>query len=651
MYYCSHAEKTMRSLPRILVTALLASALALAPAAGYAARAEVEELLRLAPPSSEYPNASFIKLIDEVKYVIRRDGSWTTTTRIAAKICSERGRAIANVQLPYNSAFERIKTLHARTIRPDGTVVDVKREDIAEMSPYSTYAMYSSVKTQVLIMPAIEDDCIIDYKWEVSGRESFMPSHFWQVRHYQSDEPTIISRYILEVPANRSFTHISYNTDIAPVVTTSRSGKTKTYAWEGRDFGEIEPEPYMPALSEICPWFEMSSVSSWDEVTAWYRDLMEPQMKSTPEIEHAVGELTKSKETDLDEAKVVFYWVADKIRYVGLEFGASAYEPHSAEEVFDKRYGDCKDQVSLLVVMLRAAGIKAYPALVATSFRGTTSSRIPSPGIFDHAIALAEIGGRRYWMDPAAEVCPFGDLPEADRGREVLVIKEAGGAFIETPEYAAEENGSWQTTTIKLNADGGVTASVVWTAAGSAGLSARTAYKYAKPSSIKKGFEATIASISPDAKLNDFSIENLTLRDEPLKMTYDFEASGWANRTNKFLIFRPSLHQSVLSQTPFSKPERRHDIRFSGVSTNAADTRIELPDGFRAEEMPQSVSLEMDFATYERTYTLEGNVLTVVERLVRQDARVPAARYSEVRKFYEDVIRAQKQQVVLRVAE
>ena len=121
----------------------------------------------------------------------------------------------------------------------------------------------------------------------------------------------------------------------------------------------------------------------------------------------------------------------------GLEFGASAYEPHSARDVFTNKYGDCKDQATLLVTMLRQAGIKAYPVLLSVSYRGEMNRRLPSPGQFDHCIAMAEIDGRQYWLDSTAEVCAFGDLPEADRGRDVLVIRDGKGEFVGTPTYEA----------------------------------------------------------------------------------------------------------------------------------------------------------------------------------------------------------------------
>ena len=639
----------MKSLSRVPILALI---LLLMCSAAYPAKNDdAKALLQSAPQASEYPNAGFVNLIDEAKQVIKTDGSWTTTTRTTAKIFNERGRRIANVHLAYNSAFEKIKILRARTIKPDGTVIEVKADEIREISPFSGYAMYSSVKAKVMIMPAIENDCIIDYEWQVSGRASLMPNQFWTVWYFQSREPTMLSRYTLEAPTDRVVKQGANKANILPTTTLSQDKKTVTYVWEGTNFPEINPEPFMPPYEEIAPWFEITTVGSWNDVGAWYWKLIEPQMKASVEIEQAVIELTKDKKTDVDKAKAIFYWVEDRIRYVGLEFGAGAYEPHSARDVFVNRYGDCKDQATLLVTMLKAAGIEAHPVLVSTRFKGNTSQRLPSPGIFDHAIVMAEIEGKRIWLDPTAEVCPFGEIPTPDRGREVMVVRDGVAEFVETPDYTPDENRTVQSADIKLDADGGIRAAVSWTASGSGDLSARASYKYSKPSQIKEGFEGTVASISPDAKLNNFSVTDPGRREEPLKVAYDFQAGGWADRTRKFLIFRPSLYQSVLSETPFSKPERQYEISFGSRSSSISETQIALPDGFKVEEVPPNVSLKTDFATYDRTYELNGGTLKIVEKLVRLNAKMPVNRYQEVKKFYEDAIHAQRQQVVLRAAD
>ncbi len=635
---------------RFLTAALICTAY-ISGAAFAAQDADVKALLQSAPSSSDYPNAGYINLIDEAWYTIRDDGSWTSRTRTTQKILNDRGRSAADVQIGYNSAFEKIKILRARTIKKDGTVIDIKPADIQEVTPYSGYAMYSSVKAKVLIMPAIEDDCIIDYEWEVTGKKTIMAPHFWNGWYYQSSEPSVLSRFTLQTPADKGFGSQPYNTEIKPVVTTSKDGKTKTYVWEGRNFPEVEYEPYMPPRGEFLPWFEISSVTSWDDVAAWYWKLIEPQMKSSPEIDQQVADLIKGKQTDEERAKAIYYWVEDNIRYVGLEFGASAYEPHSARDVFANKYGDCKDQASLLVTMLEKAGIKAYPVLLSVGYRGDLNRRLPSPGQFDHCIALAEIGSAQYWLDSTAEVCRFGDLPEQDRGRDVLVIKDGKGEFVATTGYDAKSNNVVQTVKIDLDAQGGISSSVQWTTIGGADLSTRAMYKYLKPSKVKESFEGVVSSIAPDAKLGPFSVSDHSDREKNMTVAYEFTAGKWANRTGKFLMFNPQLNQNPAAKTPFSKSDRKLDMWFSGASSNNSETVVNLPYGFTVEELPPDVSLKSDFAVYERKCALDGRTLKINENVIRQDAVVPISRYAEVRKFFEDIIQAQNQQVILRATE
>ena len=48
------------------------------------------------------------------------------------------------------------------------------------------------------------------------------------------------------------------------------------------------------------------------------------------------------------------------IRYVAIEIGIGAYQPHAARDVLLNRYGDCKDKVTLLAAMLQEVGIESY---------------------------------------------------------------------------------------------------------------------------------------------------------------------------------------------------------------------------------------------------------------------------------------------------
>ena len=50
--------------------------------------------------------------------------------------------------------------------------------------------------------------------------------------------------------------------------------------------------------------------------------------------------------------------------------GIYGYKPHKAKDVFHLKYGDCKDKATLLLGMLKSAGIKGYLALIRMAISG-----------------------------------------------------------------------------------------------------------------------------------------------------------------------------------------------------------------------------------------------------------------------------------------
>ena len=59
--------------------------------------------------------------------------------------------------------------------------------------------------------------------------------------------------------------------------------------------------------------------------------------------------------------------MARNVRYVSISLGVGRYQPHSASDVLQNGYGDCKDKHTLLSAMLRAEGIQSYPVLIGSA--------------------------------------------------------------------------------------------------------------------------------------------------------------------------------------------------------------------------------------------------------------------------------------------
>src|SRR5438128_1253205 len=96
--------------------------------------AEAQRLAANAPKAEEYPNAAKATLLDLSDIVVQKDGSTKNLTRETVKLFTDRARDdVGEVRIPYTQGEQTVKILFARTIRPDGTVVVVKPEEIHDL--------------------------------------------------------------------------------------------------------------------------------------------------------------------------------------------------------------------------------------------------------------------------------------------------------------------------------------------------------------------------------------------------------------------------------------------------------------------------------------------------------------------------------------
>jgi transglutaminase-like putative cysteine protease len=221
----------------------------------------------------------------------------------------------------------------------------------------------------------------------------------------------------------------------------ARKGKWVESTWIGKDIAALASEDNRPAWFYYYPRIEVSEFPDWNAVRAWSLPMYALESRQTPEMKQLIAEF----KAEPDQGKRIvnaLRFVQDDVRYTGLEIGAGAYRPSQPGVVLARRFGDCKDKVLLLVTLLRAMGVEAYPALVHSRMGIGVAERAPSPGAFDHVIAKVRFKDRDYWLDATISGQGGGldTLVQADYGL-ALVIDDKSKALekISTPAAKAPD--------------------------------------------------------------------------------------------------------------------------------------------------------------------------------------------------------------------
>ena len=118
----------------------------------------------------------------------------------------------------------------------------------------------------------------------------------------------------------------------------------------------------------------ISTFGSWQELGRWYAKLIEPQFELDGALREALAHVLAGQATESDKIRAIYRFVVHNTHYVALEFGVYSYKPYPVSETYARRFGDCKDKASLMIALLRAAGIQTNIALVRTRRRPRSNS-------------------------------------------------------------------------------------------------------------------------------------------------------------------------------------------------------------------------------------------------------------------------------------
>ena len=616
--------------------------------------AELLAAIKTAPAATKWPNENSMELLDLGDVTVKSDGTVVTRYRKVIKLFNENARGLAEVSFSYNNTYQSIKVLHARTIQTGGQVKTVAPSEIRTTSPYSEYALYDDSKNVGFSLPGIEDNCVIDYEWEITTRPMLLPGHFWDNWIFTGSVPVTKSRYTLTVPAAKAFHFKVYNdAQWKPRVTEATQGDRKTVTWELNDIAPRHDETGMPAYNKLNTWLEVTSLNSWQEYAAWYWKLQHPRVMADDAIRARVKELTAGKTTDEAKARAIYDWVANHVRYVGLEFGLDAYQPHSAALVNDKLYGDCKDKATLLITMLDLAGIKASPVLLDTDDTRKLREFLPALDWFDHCIAVAQINGKEVWLDATAESCAYGDIPDSDRGSDAFVIRDNTGTFETIPEYKPEENGSVYRLHITPASADTVNMDVELILRGTGAQGLRGQLRSLTPEMRDKVKQGFARAFGREAKLKECVLPEPFDKSDPVVVKVALNAASHFKKVGDFLLTPASFMSAVSTsrfENPFTDETRKLPIVVSTATQWELQVDMALPDGYEVEALPADVDLSCALYAYHRRAkkSPDGKSLLLTETVVSNIGEVPPTDYALVKTYYDKVARAYQDEIILK---
>ena len=586
-----------------------------------------------------------IERLDTV-YRYNADGTGTQVETRVLRVQNEAGRRAALVlSVLYPTESRQVEVLSLRVRKPNGTVVDTPPSDAGD-GP-APVAQIAPVYGDVHVMQIGARGLAVGDRLESEVRTTFTKpeadGQFWGSERMRDGKAVVLERRVeLHVPSGRNV--LVSSPKLPPVM--SEEGGEKVFKWTGSqrkpsskaagpivgqatgDEGEAEGDSD-GADAERTPSVVWTTFGNWAQVGAWYRGLVGSGAATTPSLKARADQLVYGLKTPEERVRALYAYVAGEVRSIDVPWGPGRYAPHPAEEVLENLYGNSNDKSAVLVALLRAEGIAASTALVGPT---EVDEAVPSPGWFDHAVTVANVGQQGViWLDPSAEYAPFRMLRSPLRDRTALVVASEGqSAPQRTPAdlpFAAFNRFEAKGT---LSRAGALQAHVDVAMRGDEELRYRTGFRMVGPTrwdQVSAFFvRANVLAGSPSNTVAE-NVENAA---EPLKFGFELGQSPYGDWQNyRIAPLEPGLNLPLTDRK--SAPDQ--DVELGGKRTDSAVSRITLPPGFGAD-LPDAQHLQADFATLSREYRLEmaGNdrVLVTERTLVIKAARVPVPRNGQL---------------------
>jgi Domain of Unknown Function with PDB structure (DUF3857)/Transglutaminase-like superfamily len=621
------------------------------------------------PAHDEKTNA--VLLYSETNVVVQSADKIKTNERRAYKILRPDGREYGIAVIPFNSPSEKVTGLHGWCIPAQGKDYEVKDKEALEISDPKVDGseLISDVKEKVIRIPAADPGNIVGYEYTME-EQPLVLQDMW---YFQGENPLREAHYSLQLPAGWEYKAAYLNhPEVNPVQTGSNQ-----WQWTVSNEKGIREEPDMPPIHGVAGRMIVyllppggvgaRGYANWKEMGNWYGNLTTGRRDASPAIKQKVIELTTGMTTPVAKMRALAQFVQHDIRYVAIELGIGGYQPHPAADVFNHRYGDCKDKATLMAAMLHEIAIDSYYVVI-NSHRGSITPDMPANHGFNHAILAIKLPegvsdpslvatmqhpqlGRLLFFDPTNELSSFGEIGGYLQENYGLLVTPNGGELVEVPRLPLALNTIRRTGNLTLDANGKLTGNISETRLGDRAWSERWRLLHVTNNADRvKPIESLLAGSLSNFRILQASIVNLQHTDQPFGFNYSFEALNYAKNAGDLLLVRPRVLGVKAAAIMETSEPRQYPIEFEGPVQDTDVFQITLPAGYTVDDLPPPVDADFGFASYHSKTEVKGNVIGYTRTFEIKDLSVPVSKSDDLKKFYRIIASDERNTAVLKMS-
>jgi hypothetical protein len=506
---------------------------------------------------------------------------------VRVKIFNERGREkYSKIDIPYAKGL-KIKDIMARVIKPDGTTVELNKNDVFDRE--IAKADKVKVNAKSFAVPNIEPGVIVEYRYQETYRSSWADN---MRMFFQHDIPIQNITYFFR-PAN-NVKYLTFNMSDNKFI----KDKNGFYRATMENVPAIRQEPQMPPADEVRSWLLLYY---WDDLKDTNADFwakaggiiarvfeIKDTLKPGKDLKTAATEITAGATTPDEQLAKLYEFCKKRVKNITYDTTLTDEQKEeikpskSASDTYKKLQGTEGDINELFASLATSLGFEARLA-----FSGDRSQKFFNPRqahvSFIHFSSVAvKVNGSWKYYDPGDAFVPNGMLAWNEENTSVLLLGYKDYITTEIPLSGTDKTFAKRTAKLKLLEDGTLEGTVKIEQTGQIAYSLRSDYYKKSANEREELLKNDVKKRISTADISEVSIENLMDAEKPLVFQYKIRVPNYAQKTGKRMFFQPGFFEYGTNPV-FSTATRKYSIYFHYPWSEQDNIQIEYPKTFNLD--------------------------------------------------------------------
>jgi hypothetical protein len=528
------------------------------------------------------PNADSEAIFWDIRVDDGGENDLVLSHYVRIKIFNDRGREkFSKIDIPYINGV-KIKDVAARTIKSDGTIVELAKTDIIEKTVVKASGI--KLRTKTFAFPGIEPGAIIEYKWkEVRSNTSAQNLRL----QFQRDIPVQAVTYHLK-PAGSSTVDVrAFNMD-RPKFEKEKNGFQVATV---KDMAAFREEPLMPPEDSVRSWAMVRYLNiftlllGYNMLGAQVYIWSQPYLKADKEIKQKVAEITANTDAAEDQIDKIFQFCRNNIKNTSdksLGFTEDDIEKlkenKKSSDTLKRGVGPAIDVNLLFAAMVNAAGFDARIALMPDRSERLFDPSVVVPGALRPSAVAVRFGTEWKFFDPGLPYIAPGMLRWQEEGVDALIV-DKDQVWVRTPVTDAQKSKEKRSAKLRLDENGTLEGDVTIEYTGHLAVERKVQNADDSPAQREENLKEMVKDRLSSAELTNIAIDDDADAAKPFVYKYHVRVPEYAQKTGKRLFFQPGFFMKGISAL-FSAGTRKYPIYFHHPWSEEDKLEITLPKGF-----------------------------------------------------------------------